>query len=356
MHHVVFVDDEPAVLAGVRRMLHSMRDQWRMTFVASGPAAIQAMTADPADIVISDMRMPVMDGAELLTVVQRRWPGAVRMILSGYAEQGAALRSIAVAHRFLNKPCDREQLVDTVRDACQLQDRLSRPELRQLLGGLGTLPSPPASYTAITEELGRDEPCPRTVTSIIENDPGCTAKLLQLVNSAFFGRARSITNVADAVACLGLRSVRDVVLGAEIAELFRFESPALAAAATAIYAHCAAVADAAHDLAPQQYAQDAFAAGLLHDVGLLALVTTAPQQYLALVQDHRDGVDIAQAERDRFGATHAEVGGYLLRLWGLPFSLVDSVTRHHDPDALNDEDPVIAAVAAAATRLQVWNA
>lgn len=351
MRHVMFVDDDPSVLSGIRRMLHPMRGQWRMSFANGGHEAVESLTADPAHVVVSDMRMPGMDGAELLSVVRSRWPGAVRIILSGFSEESAALRSVPVAHRFISKPCDPDKLLNTVRTACELQDRLSQPELRRLLGGLGGLPSPPGTYVAITEELGRPDVSVQAVAAIVEGDPACTAKLLQLVNSAFFGLARSMTDPREAVAYLGVNAIRGVVLAAEAADLFRSASPELARAASSVMAHSATVAAAVRERVPAQRAQEAFIAGLLHDIGWLALAQAAPEEFLAVREDIRRGKEITLAERERLGATHAEVGGYLLNLWGLPYPLVDPVTRHHDPEAVHDPDPVVAAVAAVAAAL-----
>jgi HD-like signal output (HDOD) protein len=347
MRHVVFVDDDRAILSGFRRMLHSMRGEWRMTFFPSAEVALEALAADPPDVVISDMRMFGMDGAEFLTVIRRRWPGSVRMILSGYAGQGAALRSITVAHRFLSKPCEPATLMAAVSGACDLQDRLFRPELRALVGGLDWLPVAPSSYAAITEALGHPDVSAETVASIIERDPGCAIKLLQLVNSAFFGLARSVTDVQAAVAYLGLASVRNVVLASEVADLFRGESPEVAKLAETVNRYSTAVAAAARERVSPRHAQDAFVAGILHDVGRLTLAKVAPERFLAVEEDRRRGVKITIAEQERLGATHAEIGGYLLLLWGLPFSLVQPVARHHDPDAVDDADPVVAAVAEA---------
>lgn len=348
MRHVMFVDDDPDVLSGMRRMLHSMRAEWRMTFACSGPAAIAVFESGLVDVVVSDMRMPDMDGAELLAVVRRRWPGTVRMVLSGFADEGAALRSVSVAHRFLSKPCRPEDLLLAVRGACDLQDRLSQPELRVLVAGLGVLPSPPGSYAAITEALADPQVSAQRVALIIERNLACAAKLLQIVNSAFFGLARPVTSIRDAVAYLGLGSVRDVVLAVEVANLLSGGSPAVVKEVAAVHEQSVAVASAAQEMVPRTRSQDAFVAGLLHDVGRLALAMVAPEQFLLIQNDLRHGMDITAAEQQRLGASHADIGAYLLQLWGLPLTLVDAVARHHDPDAVNDADPVVAAVAVAA--------
>lgn len=348
MRHVLFVDDEAAVLSGLRRTLHRMRAEWRMTFVMSTNAALDVLDREPVDVVVTDMRMPGQDGADLLRQVRERWPQTVRIVLSGYANQGAAMRSVPVAHRFISKPCDIATLSAALLSACELQERLSRPELRTLVSGLGSLPSAPQSFAAITAVLEQPDVSLPAVADAIEQDAGCSAKLLQLVNSAFFGLAREITTVQAAVTYLGLGPVRDVVLAAEVADMFRCASPDLARTVSEINDHSLAVAAAARDLAPPAQAHDAFIAGVLHDVGRLALAAVAPEEFRAVQVERRQrGVPLSHVEQVHFDATHADVGAYLLRLWGLPFTLVDAVARHHDPDAGRDPDPVVAAVAVA---------
>ena len=347
MRHVLFVDDDPEVLSGMRRMLHGLRSAWQMTFVPSGTEALAALAQHPADVVITDMRMPGLDGAALLGEIRSRWPQTVRIVLSGFADDGAALRSIPVAHQFLSKPCDAVTLTAAIRGACQLRDRLARPELRELIGGLGTLPSAPQSFAAITEALTDPQVCLATVGGIVEQDPGCTAKLLQLVNSAFFGLPRAVTQVRQAVSYLGISRVRDVVLAAEIPSMFPCAAPGLAGIAEDVNTHSVAVASIARERAGVAHAHDAFIAGILHDVGRLVLATVAPEQYAPIERARRAGADLTTLETELLGAGHAEVGAYLLRLWGLPFGLIDAVARHHDALANDEDNPLVTAVAAA---------
>jgi putative nucleotidyltransferase with HDIG domain len=348
MRHVLFVDDDVAVLSGLRRMLHPMRSQWQMTFVANADAALAAVATCPADVVVTDLQLARADGVALLAQVRARWPQTVRLILSGSGDEGAALRSIPVAHRFLNKPCDAALLTATVRGACDLRDRLPPPELRTLIGGLGALPSAPRSFAAITAALGRPEVCLDTVAATIERDAGCTAKLLQLANSAFFGLARSVTRVRDAVTALGIARVRDVVLAGGMVPC---PTPRLAAITQEINDHSALVADAARKVAGPGHAPEAFAAGTLHDIGRLALAAVLGDRYTPLTRRHRGGEDLSTVEVEVLGAGHAEVGAYLLQLWGLPDPLVDAVARHHDEHAGGDANPLLAAVATAHQRV-----
>src|SRR5256885_11774657 len=124
MIRILFVDDEPKVTEGLHRMLRSMRREWEMTFATSGAEALEKLSAKPFDVVVSDMRMPGMDGCQLLTEVMRRHPQVVRIILSGYSDKETIMRSIGLAHHYLSKPCDAETLKETIRRACDLRDQL----------------------------------------------------------------------------------------------------------------------------------------------------------------------------------------------------------------------------------------
>lgn len=156
-----------------------------------------------------------------------------------------------------------------------------------------------------------------------------------------------MTGVPEAIAYLGLGTVRSVVLAAEVVDLFGAGSPAVIEAAQQVNDRSVTVAGLARALVDPRHAQDAFAAGLLHDIGWLMLAKVAPEQFLAIQEHQRQGVGTVDAEWDQWGASHDEVGACLLRLWGLPFPLLDAVARHHDPDAREDPDPVVVAVATA---------
>ena len=357
MTRILFVDDDPAILDGLRRMLHQARTGWSCTFVPSAEAAMELLEGTPdesgagcarcVDVVVTDMRMGGPDGAQLLAAVRRRWPQVVRIVLSGYSSEADSLRSAAVAHQFISKPCAPDTLLSALSVACGLSERLSRPELRRLLGGLGALPVAPKSYAAITSALAEPTATAATVARVIENDAGCTAKLLQLVNSAFFGLARRVTTVRDAVAYLGLTPVRSLVLASEVAASFDC-APDIALAVEAVNEHSLAVAAVAREMVPPARAMEAFVAGMLHDIGWLALASAAPDLFRRVrLEMTEQGVDALEAERRLLDATHADIGAYLLHLWGLPLELTDAVARHHDDAAAADAEPVVAAVARA---------
>ena len=98
MRRVLFVDDEPKILEGLQRMLRSMRHEWEMEFALGGPSAMEALNSRPFDVVVTDMRMPGMDGAMLLSQVRGLHPQIVRIVLSGHSDQELVLSSVGPAH------------------------------------------------------------------------------------------------------------------------------------------------------------------------------------------------------------------------------------------------------------------
>lgn len=102
---VLFVDDEQEVLEGLRNLLRRNRHEWDMVFALGGYEALAELSRGTVDVVVTDMRMPGMDGAQLLAQVKTVSPSTARLVLSGHAEKEAILRALPVAHQFLSKPC-----------------------------------------------------------------------------------------------------------------------------------------------------------------------------------------------------------------------------------------------------------
>lgn len=328
---ILFVDDEPSILAGLRRLLHGQRGEWDMVFAPGGAAALTELEGGPFDVVVTDMRMPGIDGTEVLAHVRRLHPGAARIVLSGHTEAASAVRSVPFAHQFLSKPCDPGMLKETVRRACSLQARLQGDGLRRVLGAVDALPSPPRVVLDLNAVLARADAGIDDVVAVITQDPAMSAKLLQLVNSAFFGLPRRATGLREAVAYLGVDAVRNVASAVEAFRAFD-DSPHLpAGTGAALHAHAMVVAGIAGDLVDAPQRHDTFTAALLHDIGLLALAARMPDALgVALEQARAGGRPLPEVEIEVIGATHADIGAYLLSLWGLPLPIVESVAHHHE--------------------------
>lgn len=350
MLKILFVDDEPKVLEGLQRMLRSMRREWEMSFAEGADAALEMLKNTPFDVVVSDMRMPGKDGAQLLQEVMEMYPQIVRLILSGHSDQEMAMRSVGPAHQYLSKPCDSETLKQTISQACKLRDTLDEENLRQLVSRLRGLPSLPALYLRLVDEIQKPNVTTAHIGEIIAQDIGMTAKILQIVNSAFFGLSRRVTSPEEAVSFIGLERVKAMVLSIHVFSEFDVSSKPNFPIGQ-FWSHSLAVGKLADQIAKsvQSHApgsSEIFTAGMLHDVGTLVLAADLPQQYQEACQLAKsNNVTMAEAEREVFKATHSEVGAYLLGLWGLPGSLVEAVAYHNNPrQCLNQGFNTLSAV------------
>jgi len=333
---VLFVDDEAHLRQSWRRMSYLRRDEWEMEFAESGLEALELLAQTAFDVIISDMRMPGMDGAQLLHEVRQRYPQMVRLILSGHSDYEMILRAVGQSHQYLAKPCDIETLLATIARTCALRELLAHEDLRRLVTAMQMLPSPPPLYAEVIEVAQSPDGSLDKIGEIIQRDIGMTAKILQLVNSAFFGLQRPMSNPVQAVRLLGLETVQALILSRQIFGIFDPSKPPGLSLDT-LWNHSVSVGAYARSLAQEErctreVVEHAFTAGLLHDVGKLVLAVHYPELYkqtLTLIQT--ENITDWQAEQTVFNATHAEVGAYLLGLWGLPDGIVEALAYHHNP-------------------------
>jgi putative nucleotidyltransferase with HDIG domain len=332
---VMFVDDDEFLLEGLRDGLRSYRRTWDMQFVSSGEEALAAFETAPPDVLISDLRMPGMDGATLLYLARERAPSAVRIVLSGHADIKMVARAAGAAHRLIAKPCETEELARVIERSCALQDLANRVELDRRPIGASALPSVPRLYAQLTELLSSGTAGATDIARVVETDIAMAAKVLQLANSAYFGRRSPISKVSDAVAYLGVETLRALVLHTEAVSEFRVAPPIAGFDLETLQRHCTRVARVASALATQTGAgaragETAFTAGLLHDVGLLILAVQDGHGLAELIAAARQqGRPLHVVERERHVVTHADIGAHLLALWGLPHAVTEAVAGHH---------------------------
>jgi HD-like signal output (HDOD) protein/CheY-like chemotaxis protein len=333
---VLFVDDDVLVLKGLQRMLRSLQNQWHMEFVDSGTLALARMAETQFDVLVTDMRMPGMNGSELLEEVVQRHPQTVRIILSGHADKDLILKCVGSTHQFLSKPCDSESLKSTIQRACNSEDSMQNTKLKQLVTGMNRLPSLPSLYVEIVEKLNDAETTIEDIGAIIIKDLGMTAQILKLVNSAFFGHSQPVSSPSEAAMYLGIDTIKSLVLSIHAFSQFKdlkdrgFNLDALVRHSLNTGARAKQIA-ASQD-ANKKLCDDCFVAGMLHDTGKLVLAANYPEDYERVKQLTRAGsLSGCEAEKEIFGVNHATVGGYLLGLWGLPVPVVEAIALHHSP-------------------------
>jgi putative nucleotidyltransferase with HDIG domain len=335
--NILFVDDEPNVLDGLRRMLRPLRQEWTAEVAPGGQQALVLMEKGTFDVVVSDMRMPGMSGVQLLEEVRRLYPKTVRIILSGQCDEEASAQAVRVAHQMLSKPCDAEVLKATVAGACARRDLLASESLLSLVTRQDTVPSLPSLYTEVVGELDSNEPSLNRLAAIVARDPSMSAKILHVANSSFFGVRRPATTPKEAVTVLGFETMRMLVLACSV--FSRFKAPPQAAfSMETLWAHSRATGELAATIAKSEGANAndadmAVVAGLLHDIGKLILLNALPDAYQeVVVRSQVEDTPPWEIERATFGSSHAEVGACLLGLWGVPAPIVEAVAWHHRPN------------------------
>jgi HD-like signal output (HDOD) protein/ActR/RegA family two-component response regulator len=337
---VLFVDDETRVLEAIERVLFDIETDWQTRFVSSGDEAMTELAREPYDVVVSDLRMSGMDGVALLTRVADRYPRTVRIVLSGHSDEEAALKMVRVAHQFLAKPCSAETVHEVIARTDRLTKVLGDRKLQALVGQVGALPCAAHLQAQLCELLERDDASGNTgpLVDLIRQDPALTCKLLQVANSAFFNSAASVADVETALMRLGVRTLKNLMMTLGAFETRRPSQPVELSADT-LQTRSVSIARLASRMArlPED-ASAAYIAGLLCNVGQLVLASAAPERlYVTQAEAAQRGVPCHLVEQSTWGATHAEIGGYLLGLWGLPFQIVEAVTNHHAPARADDD-------------------
>jgi len=332
---ILFVDDEPLLLSGLQRSLRPLRKEWNAAFAPGGEEALELLAREPFDVIVTDMRMPGMDGAALLNEVMRLYPDMLRLVLSGQSDLESVVRSAGVTHQYLAKPCSIEVLRDAVNRAVALHQLLADSALKQLLSRLHSIPSVPPLYVELMSCVKSNEATIEKVSAIIQKDMGMSAKVLQLANSAL-GAAGRVASTADAVVYLGLDAIRTLLLTLHAFSEFR-PSAGSAFSMQSLWRHSLVTGALAERILQTLPADGGMHGsmrmiGLLHDVGRLVLAANLPDAFDRAYQlAEAKQVSHWEAEREIFGATHAEVGAYLIGLWGLPEPIVEAVAYHHAP-------------------------
>ena len=305
---------------------------------SSGKEGLEFLKRTPVDIVISDLVMPEMNGQEFMAAVSQAHPESMRIVISAHEDQLTVAQCLMFGHRYFSKPFDLKNLAGVLRRICHLKHQVGSDKLRKVVSGLGALPTPPPVYVRLTKAVGSLFTSLDEIADIVQEDPALTLKLLQIANSAYFANARKILTPADAVQVVGLDVLRALVLCIHAFKFYQ-EKNFKSISATELWSHSLRTATAARKLARYESlsstaCDEAFVSGLLHDIGKLVLAANADADYQEVMDRSRnEGTPVDQVEWEMFGATHAQIGAYLLGLWGLPESIVNTVELHHSLDA-----------------------
>ncbi|PKL51332.1 MAG: hypothetical protein CVV42_00340 [Candidatus Riflebacteria bacterium HGW-Riflebacteria-2] len=350
-HRLIFVDPDPNALDAYKRLLKALRPTWSASYASNGRDAIQTMRKLKPDAMITELNMTIENDSDLLKAVQKFYPDVIRIVLSSESDAQAEtiLRATQSAHRFLAKPCKGEVLLANIEQAAELRKILNSRELRELISGMPYLPSLPQLYHELISAMESPLISVAELGDIIARDVSMTTRVLHLVNSAFFGLPRQVSNPREAVVMLGMNVLKSLILYVKLffaAPDSKFPGFSL----DDMWEHSSLTARLSREIArdlggSSRVQEDAFLAGMLHDVGKLLLLEQP--KYISSIkwqQSQQEDLSFAEAEYLEYSTSHAEVGGYLLGLWGLPDPVVEAVACHHRPTQISGEtSPVLAA-------------
>lgn len=333
---ILFVDDEPNILSGLRRVFDHKTTEWDLYFAASGDEAIKKLKEEKINVLITDMRMPGMDGAQLLMKVQKAFPDTIRIVLSGQSDIEIVLRIVKIAHQFLSKPCDQKTLEEIIERACFLQEILKDEKIRGIVNNIEMLPSITHVYEKFSQALASPKVTTEEMASLIEQDIAMSAKILQLSNSAFFGLPRKTTSILRAVNYIGFDVLKRLTLQEKIFNIFGKKEKKAQLFLQNLQKNSLASANFAKKiLVDPQKSKEAFLSGLLQNIGQLILMIYFQDQYEFILQKAQTSTDtLYNLEKEILGVSHGEVGGYLLGIWGIPTTVVDAVIYNHEPKNL----------------------
>lgn len=336
MKNIAFVDDEKNVLDGLRRMLHSYRNKWKMHFFTSGEEALKAIDNGSFDVIISDMHMPKMNGAQVLTNVKTNHPNISRLALSGYAKEEIVLESLQVTQRFIAKPASKEEIIQSIERALSLQELLQNEGMKNLLGGINSLPVIPEIYNKLMAEVASEDASIARIAEIVETDVALTASILKIVNSAFFGLVTHVASPTQAATILGMDTIKNIALSTKV---------------------FMAISDGNKNIAELSKLNN-----FAQKVGLLASKLVKKSKLQNRARDHAHiaamminvGEIILLAHTKAFEKNNIEklapslLAGYLLGLWSMPFPLIEAVRWHRNPkdSGIEELSPLTVAHAA----------
>ena len=355
-HRVLFVDDDPSVLAGARRVMHDLRQQWEFLSAASGQEALSLLEQAPCDLIITDMQMPGMDGVELLSQVLSRFPSTVRFALSGYADRAILLKSVGLSHQFLAKPWPAESLKRAISHTLQFKKYLPGTHEQAMVSATETLPVLPDTFRAFQKALRVSRADVEGVATVVASDVCLAAKVLHLASWASLDFRESARNIRQAVGVLGTELLHSVLFSAHAFRAMDADTASLFPVSN-WNQHATAVAALSVQIAREGGAsaegvQEAGTAGLLHDIGRRILMGGYPATYAGIcAASCADETSITQTESEVLGVTHAELGAALMVLWGVPSHVADAVAFHHEPERCPGEDSIVLRAVCEAERL-----
>lgn len=340
---ILFVDDERQILRSINRMF--IDSQYNIYLASSGREALQILEDNQIDMVVSDMKMPEMNGYTLLKEVKARYPKVIRIILSGYSDEDIIYKAIHsnIVKVYMFKPWRGDELRDSIEEIFRTQQLLNRKNLLTVINSMDSLPSLPDTFIRLNQAIENNLEIDK-ISEIIETDQAISIELLHIVNSAFYGvKTGSIKN---AVINLGLSNIKNIVLASEIFN----KSNIVQSDKELLWQHSSLtnklMVKMYKSLLNKKLEESHYSAGLLHDIGKVVILRNYPQEYKKVIEETRVRKNVPDylVEEEILGVTHNEIGAYLLNWWEIPQSIVEVALYHDKPSKSSEVNRELVAM------------
>ncbi len=341
MLKVLFVDEEINVLNGIKRTLHSYKNEWDMFFTNNPEQALKILSDNLIDVVVSEINIFTVEGEKLLEEVKKGYPSVIRIIFTDETNKEKLLNAFGLAHYFLDKPFTPEELKKKIEQGFYVQSILKNKRLKETIAKVESLPSLPEIYLQIINELSKPDFSTKKISDLIEKDIAMSAKVLRIVNSGFMGINKKINSILEAVNLVGVETIKILFLTLKLfTSLNRGNESRFLL--THIQQHSLSVAQGAkkyaqHFIKGKENQDKAFLAGMFHDIGKVIIFTSNELSKKILERYESGSENLLAVEKLTLGVTHAEVGAYLLSLWGMPYDIVEAVAFHHNPEKIQEK-------------------
>lgn len=333
---ILVLADDAGEVQRLQSVFTQLPEHWQVHFCKTQKEAMGFLEAQEYQLVFADLTGGVGAAAQFLHEVWKLHPKTCRYLLGDAVEVDVMVTCVLGAHQFLERPLEAAAVMAVVNRVEEINRLVGNKSIQTLVSRMRTFPSRPTLYLEVLKEFRSPSASPKVIGELVSKDLAVSTKLIQIVNSAYYGLAQHVTDPADAVLLIGMEATCSLILSIDAFAKFDKVKP-LYFSVDRVWKHSQAVGHAARKFALSMtndtaMANDAFTAGLLHDIGKLALALNFEEQYQGvLTVAEKNNIPAWKVEKEIFGASHAEIGAYLVSLWGLPIAIVEAVASHHLP-------------------------
>lgn len=331
MKKLLFVDDEVQILKSFRRVF--IDTDYEVITANSGVEALDILEKTSVDLIISDMRMPEIDGYDLLLKVKQLYPKTSRIILSGYSDEKVVFKALRnnIAKVYMFKPWSNDEIVVTINNLFTTLESIKNNNLLSLLNTLEHLPTIPGKYLEIIDLIERDANIEQ-ISDLIETDPAIASEILHVANSAYYGGKTG--SIKQAITTIGLNCTRELVLSTSVINMFKSDKGAqnmLELAWEMSYLVNKLTLFIYKKILNRKIPSLYQSAGLLHNLGVVFLLSVHGKSYMEILLNSSNDKQLIDKEKELMHSTHMEAGGHLLNWWGFPYAVVEGALYHHNP-------------------------